>query len=530
MSVKEKRLLLVIRDGWGVCRDAPKEWDATRNVPTPHSDELLARWPHVEIAASGLDVGLPHGIMGNSEVGHQNMGAGRVVDQEIVRIDKAFSSETLADNATLMQLWKTLKDSGGKLHFMGLLSDGGVHSMTAHLYGLMQLAKAASLEKVYVHAFTDGRDTPPGSGIDYIRRCEKVCQELKIGKIATVIGRYWAMDRDQRWDRVEMAYRCLIGKNARHARSAVEAVDHYYKNPQNISQQGDEFIIPTQIVDKQGNFSGSINAGDGVIFFNFRGDRPREISKAFLREDFNEFPRERISPLHYVTMTEYEKGLCDKILFPKPPPMKNILGEYISSLGLRQFRTAETEKYAHVTFFFNDYREAPFAGEDRQLIPSPRDITTYDQRPQMSAVAVCDAVLMAMDTRKYDLIVVNFANADMVGHTGNFEAAKLAVKTVDDCLGRLMRRADELSMVMLIGADHGNVEIMWDEIHNIPHTQHTTNAVHVILYGCGCENLQLRSGGRLADIAPTILQLMGLKKPAEMSGESLIFVKSMDVE
>jgi 2,3-bisphosphoglycerate-independent phosphoglycerate mutase len=518
-----KTVVLVIRDGWGVNhrRDGQKS-DATRCVPTPHTDELLAHWPSVEIEASGLAVGLPAGIMGNSEVGHQNIGAGRVVDQEIVRIDKALANGSLGQNPVLKKAFENAKRNGAKLHLMGLLSDGGVHSVMAHPIGILRLAHEAQVPRVYMHAFMDGRDTPPKSGINYMCQWEAATGELGIGQVGTVMGRFWAMDRDERWDRVEKAHRCLTGGLAEKARTAEEVIGHYYEHPTDTSRVGDEFILPTQIIDANGAFAGAIEAGDSVIFFNFRGDRPREITRALTKAEFMGFPRGEALSLHYVTMTEYEKGLCANVLFPKPKPMENILGSYVSSLGLRQFRIAETEKYAHVTFFFNDYREEPFAGEDRALIPSPKEVATYDQKPQMSAGAVCDGVLRAMESKSYDLIVVNFANPDMVGHTGNLDAAKVAVQTVDHCLGMLMEKSKAMGQPLLITADHGNVECMWDSENNVPHTQHTTNPVHVIIFGEGYEHARLRPGGKLADIAPTLLQLMEVPKPAEMTGMSLL--------
>jgi 2,3-bisphosphoglycerate-independent phosphoglycerate mutase len=519
----QKTVVLVIRDGWGVNhRPDGQKSDATHCVPTPHTDDLLAHWPSVEIEASGLAVGLPAGIMGNSEVGHQNIGAGRVVDQEIVRIDKALADGSLGQNLALKKAFENAKRNGAKLHLMGLLSDGGVHSVMAHSIGILKLAREAQVPRVCMHAFMDGRDTPPQSGMNYLRRWEAAAGELGIGRVATVMGRFWAMDRDERWDRVEKAHRCLVGGTAEKARTAGEVIEKYYKHPADASRVGDEFIPPTQIVDESGTFSGAIGNGDSVIFFNFRGDRPREITKALTKAEFTGFPRGEPLSLHYATMTEYEKGLCENVLFPKPKPMGNILGSYVSSLGLKQFRIAETEKYAHVTFFFNDYREEPFPGEDRQLIPSPKEVATYDQKPQMSAEAVCDGVLRAMESKAYDLIVVNFANPDMVGHTGSLDAAKVAVGTVDSCLGRLMQKSKDLGQPMLITADHGNVECMWDSENNVPHTQHTTNPVHVIVFGGGYEHAHLRTGGKLADIAPTLLQLMGVPKPAEMTGSSLL--------
>ncbi|MDR1457110.1 MAG: 2,3-bisphosphoglycerate-independent phosphoglycerate mutase [Puniceicoccales bacterium] len=518
-----RTVVLVIRDGWGVNHHADgRKSDATHCVATPHTDELLANWPSVEIEASGLAVGLPAGIMGNSEVGHQNIGAGRVVDQEIVRINKALLDGSLGQNPVLLDAFENAKRNGGKLHLMGLLSDGGVHSVMAHPIGILKLAYEAQVTRVCMHAFMDGRDTPPKSGINYMRQWEAIAKELGIGQVATITGRFWVMDRDSRWDRVRKAYHCLTGGQAEKANSAEEVIGRYYEHPMDDSRSGDEFILPTQIVDGSGIFTGAIEAGDSVILFNFRGDRPREITKALINAEFADFPREKLLPLHYVTMTEYEKGLCENILFPKPKPMENILGSYISSLGLKQFRIAETEKYAHITFFFNDYREEPFSGEDRQLIPSPKDVATYDEKPQMSAEMVCSGVLHAMEKKSYDLIVVNFANPDMLGHTGNFDAAKSAVQTVDGCLGKLMQKAMNLEQIMLITADHGNVECMWDSKNNVPHTQHTTNPVHVVIFGAGYEQARLRTGGKLADIAPTLLQLMGVSKPAEMTGSSLL--------
>lgn len=516
-------VVLIIRDGWGI-NHQPKEakWDATKRIPTPTTDELEAHWPHTEIEASGLDVGLPDGIMGNSEVGHQNIGAGRIVDQEIVRIDKAFECGEVLSSPILKSMVEFLKKSGGKLHLLGLLSNGGVHSIMRHAENLVKVTQKLGVKRIYLHAFMDGRDTPPTSGIQYIKEWEHFAAETHTAQIASVSGRFWAMDRDNRWDRIEKAYQCLTGGSAQTAHSASEAVERYYQSPLSDTQKGDEFILPTQILNSNGTFEGKIEDGDAIIFFNFRGDRPREITRAFTEKNFQEFSRPQLLNLFYVTMTEYQKNLCPHVLFPKAAPMKNILGEYISSLGLKQFRTAETEKYAHVTFFFNDYREAPFSGEERRLIPSPKEVSTYDEKPQMSAEAVCESITKAIQSQKFALMVVNFANPDMVGHTGNFEATKCAIQTVDRCLGKILKIADCSSTQLVITADHGNAENMWDFDNNVPHTQHTTNPVEVILYGSRCKNLNLRSGGRLADIAPTILQIMGLPQPQEMTGKSLI--------
>jgi 2,3-bisphosphoglycerate-independent phosphoglycerate mutase len=518
-----RRTALIIRDGWGKNHSAALErWDATKQTPTPNSDRLLQHWPHGEISASGLDVGLPDGIMGNSEVGHQNIGAGRTVNQEIVRIDRAFESGELKNNGALGGLFAAVKRNHSKLHLLGLCSDGGVHSVLRHAIGLLRLAGQAAVPQVCIHALMDGRDTPSGSGMDYVDALERACGEVGVGEIATVMGRFWAMDRDSRWERVERAYRCLVGETAESAPSAREAIGRYYEHPAAENRSGDEFIPPTQIASAGGNFTGAIEDGDAVLFFNFRGDRPREITRAFIAKDFPHFHRRKRLELAYATMCDYEKGLCPTVIFPKPPPMANILAAYLSRLGLRQFRTAETEKYAHVTFFFNDYREEPFEGEERTLIASPRDVETYDMAPAMSAAAVCDAFTAALLSQKYDFCLVNFANTDMVGHTGNFAAAKKAVATVDGCLGKILSAADRSNSALIVTADHGNVEEMWDVTNGIPHTQHTTNPVELFLYGAGLEKLPIREGGCLGDIAPTLLQVMGLSQPEEMTGRSLI--------
>jgi 2,3-bisphosphoglycerate-independent phosphoglycerate mutase len=460
--------------------------------------------------------------MGNSEVGHQNIGAGRVVEQEIVRIDDALADGTLAGGAALQRIFAAVKNSGGKLHLMGLYSDGGVHSVTRHAIGLLKLAKNAGILRVCFHVLTDGRDTPPGSGLGYVEQLEREMLAIGCGKIVTVIGRFWAMDRDSRWERVERAYRCLVGEPSPGAPSARVALEDYYAHPTAPNQSGDEFLPPTQIVDGDGNFSGEVADGDGFLLFNFRGDRPREITHAFVDGNFPHFHRRKKLAITYATMTDYEKGLCPNVLFPKPPPMGNILGSYLSRMGLRQFRTAETEKYAHVTFFFNDYREEPFPGEERQLIASPKDVATYDLKPEMSARAVCDGFVAAMASKRYDFLTVNFANADMVGHTGNFAAAKRAVETVDDCIGKILAAADISGTDLIVGADHGNAEEMWDSTLGIPHTQHTLNPVELFLYGNSCKNFKLLGDGKLADIAPTILRLLGLEQPEEMTGRCLI--------
>ncbi|MDR1890948.1 MAG: 2,3-bisphosphoglycerate-independent phosphoglycerate mutase, partial [Puniceicoccales bacterium] len=497
--------------------------NAILQANTPFSDNLSRNWPRTEIEASGLAVGLPDGIMGNSEVGHQNIGAGRIVDQEIVRIDKAMANGEFEKNSVFQNAIKNVKTHNSKLHLIGLCSDGGVHSVMRHLYSILQFAKNAGLMKVFIHFIGDGRDTAKDSGIKYLEEIESKCGSMGIGKIATVIGRFWAMDRDNRWNRVQEAYNCMIGEqNFLQFQSPREAIQHYYDHPKSDNQVGDEFIFPSQIVDGEGKFLGKIEDNDSVLFFNFRGDRPREITRAFTHANFTGFPRKKLLNLHYATLTEYEEGLCENVIFKRPAKMQNILGDYISQLGLKQFRCAETEKYAHVTFFFNDYREEPFAGEDRKLIPSPTDIETYDQRPEMSALAVSDEVKSAIFSKKYSLIVVNFANPDMVGHTGHMLAGQRAAETVDGCLEELLSAVDAVGGNALVTADHGNLEKMVDVATGMPFTQHTTNPVEVILYGKKFKNFRLKPSGALCDIAPTLLQMMQLPQPSEMTGTSLI--------
>lgn len=513
---------MIIRDGWGENHNADLDkYNAIKLANAPFCKSLSAHWPRTEISACGLDVGLPEGIMGNSEVGHQNIGAGRIVDQEIVRIDKGFATGSVLESPVLKEVFARL-DKGGALHLFGLCSDAGVHAMLRHLYSILKICADKKYGKVFLHAFTDGRDTPPTSGLGFIKQVEEKMREYGVGKVASVIGRFWAMDRDKRWDRVEKAYDCLVGtKTVAAVESAEEAFENYYAHPAADNMQGDEFISPTWIVEG-GKPIGRIKDGDAVIFFNFRGDRPREISSAFIDKNFDAFKRSAFPQTFFVTMTEYKAGLCENVLFPKPPKMANILGEYISSKGLAQLRCAETEKFAHVTFFFNDYREEPFKGEDRILIDSPRDVQTYDQKPEMSEPGVAEAAAKAIESEKYALIVVNFANGDMVGHTGNLEAAVKAIEAVDKGVEKLARAADKIGAAIVLTADHGNSDQLFEPSINEPHTRHTMNPVEVVIYGKGLEGLKMREGGSLGDIAPTVLQLMGLKKPDEMTGKSLI--------
>ena len=516
-----KPVVLIIRDGWGENPNAAQhEFNAVQLANIPFSRELSKKCPRTMLKTCGLDVGLPVGVMGNSEVGHQNIGAGRIVDQEIVRIDKAFETGALKNNPVLQKAFAREK-AGGALHLMGIASEIGVHGLLTHLYGLVRLARDAGLKKIFIHCFTDGRDSPPTSGKGYIAQLEAKLKEIGVGEIASVTGRYWAMDRDKRWDRIQAAYDTLTNrKPTRTAKSAGEAIQAYYDKPIEASRTGDEFIPSTQIQRADGTPVGFIKNGDAVIFYNYRGDRPREITRAFIDDPFTGFDRGAKLDLYYATMTEYEEGLCPNIIFPRPEKMKHILGEVVSSAGLAQFRCAETEKYAHVTFFFNDYREEPFPGEERFLAPSPKDVTTYDQKPQMAAAEVARATAEAIRSQKYGLVVINFANGDMVGHTGSLPAAIAAVETVDKGVQEILKAVDEVQGVAFITADHGNCEQMYDEVHHCPHTSHTLYDVEALLYGA--PNVKLKAGGRLADIAPTLLQLMNLPKPAEMTGESLI--------
>jgi 2,3-bisphosphoglycerate-independent phosphoglycerate mutase len=523
MKQTRKPVILIIRDGWGANHNSDHAaYDAIKLARKPCDDRLRARYPVTEIMASGLDVGLPEGVMGNSEVGHQNIGAGRVVDQEVVRISKSFREDKMKDNPVLREVLANVKTRRSRLHLMGIVSDAGVHGLLEHLYGLLREAKAAGVGEVLIHAFTDGRDTSPHSGERYLREVEEQCRKIGVGRVASVCGRYWSMDRDNRWDRVERAYNCLVGKNAeRTARNAVEAVKEYYASPIDSDRKGDEFVTPCWIVDEAGEPVGTIADGDSVVFYNYRGDRPRELCKAFVLDDFDGFDRGEKPDLVFASMAEYEKGLPVKPLFTKPEKMKNILGMYVSDLGIPQFRCAETEKYPHVTFFFNDYREEPFPLEDRKMAPSPK-VSTYDQKPEMSAHEVRDLAKEAILSGNYGLLVVNFANPDMVGHTGSLEATIKAVETVDACVDDLLEALASVGGRAVVTADHGNADQMFDPESNGPHTSHTLNPVELFVAGEGCEKLKLRPGGRLADIAPTLLELMELEVPAEMTGKTLI--------
>ncbi len=528
MTNPRKPVLLVIRDGWG--KNPDPSLDKSNAVALAHKpcdDRLHATYPHTLVRASGLDVGLPEGVMGNSEVGHENIGAGRIVDQELVRLNKLFLERKLAMNPVWVSAILRVKSRpGARLHLMGIVSDAGVHGMLEHLYGILRQAKEDGLraDQVFIHAFTDGRDTPPHSGLAYVQQVDAQCRAIGIGAIASVCGRFWAMDRDNRWERVSKAYNMLTGKKAEAtAPNAAAAVQAYYDNPLNDSQKGDEFVPPTWVTNAAGQPLATIRDGDAVLFYNYRGDRPREITKAFVTEGFKDFDRGEKLDLYFATMTEYEKGLPVNVISGKPEALKNILAKVVSDAGLAQFRCAETEKNPHVTFFFNNYRKDPFPGEDRACPASPQ-VATYDLQPEMSAAEVTQAAKAAIESGKYGLLVVNFANPDMVGHTGSLPATVKAVEATDRGVAELLAALEKVGGRAVICADHGNAEQMWDPTVNGPHTAHTLNLVEVFVVGAEFAKgrTTMRTGGRLADIAPTVLQLMNLPKPPEMTGESLV--------
>ncbi|RGB64060.1 MULTISPECIES: 2,3-bisphosphoglycerate-independent phosphoglycerate mutase [Oscillospiraceae] len=502
----KKPVALIIMDGYGYNPDSYGNAIAAANTPT--MDKLMASCPHTLIGASGMDVGLPDGQMGNSEVGHTNIGAGRIVYQELTRITKAISEGTFFENEALCGAMDNCKQNGGALHLMGLLSDGGVHSHNKHLYGLLEMAKKKGLDKVYVHCFLDGRDVPPSSGADYVKELHDKMEELGVGRIASVMGRYYAMDRDNRWERVQKAYDAMVLGQGGHAACPYEAVKKSYE--EGVT---DEFVIPFVVEGME-----PIKNGDSVVFFNFRPDRAREITRTFVDPDFDGFARrDGALDLYFVCMTQYDATMPNVHVAFKPQSLKNTFGEYISQKGLHQLRIAETEKYAHVTFFFNGGVEATYPGEDRALIASPK-VATYDLKPEMSAYEVTDELLRRIASDKYDVIVLNFANCDMVGHTGVFEAAEKAVEAVDECLGKVVDAILAKGGAALITADHGNADKMY-EPDGSPFTAHTTNQVPLVVAGYPCK---LREGGRLADLAPTMLKILGLPQPAEMDGKSII--------
>ncbi len=546
--------VLIIRDGWG--RNPHPEHDAFNAVKlaaTPVCDRLLVDYPWTLIHTSSEDVGLPEGTMGNSEVGHQNIGAGRVVDQESVRITKAIRTGEFFNNQVLVAAVRKAKDSGRSVHLIGIASDAGVHGLMTHLYACLELCKrqGVAADRVLLHLLTDGRDTGPFTGKAFVQQVIDKCRDIGVGRVASICGRYYAMDRDNRWERVQRAYACLTGIDAdKHgiatAPDAIAAVQRYYDKPTNDSQQGDEFIVPTIVADSPETACATrVSDGDSVIFYNYRGDRPREITRAFVYDDQpwaqvppspdsgkRGFERGKRLKLTYVTLTAYEQGLPVEVAYPKPPKMTDIAGQFFADVGLRQFRCAETEKFPHVTFFFNDYREQPFAGESRQMAQSPK-VATYDLQPEMSAAQIRDIVLgrLAADDCE-DVIVVNFANGDMVGHTGKLDAAIKAVQTVDACVGKIVEATLKRGGVLIVTADHGNAEQMFDPDTGAPHTAHTLYDVECILVSPRTRDRasgsarqaseKLRRDGRLADVMPTLIDMMGLRQPAAMTGQSLL--------
>ncbi|HVZ93099.1 MAG TPA: 2,3-bisphosphoglycerate-independent phosphoglycerate mutase [Phycisphaerales bacterium] len=547
--VRNAPCVLIIRDGWGHNPNPSHDaFNAVKLAKTPVADRLMQEFPWTLIKTSGEDVGLPIGTMGNSEVGHQNIGAGRIVPQESLVMTRACAAG-LEKNGVIAGAARHAIEKKTALHLMGINSDAGVHGLLEHLYAMLRACKALGMpgDRVFVHLFTDGRDTGPFTGKAFAERVEAKCREIGVGRVASVIGRYWAMDRDHRWERVKRAFDCLTGSGQNAvAPSAAAAIQHYYDHPAAPNLAGDEFVTPTIIgASREAAMQSRIKDGDSVIFYNYRGDRPREISAAFVFPEkqwaevkpspdsgVRGFDRGKKKDLHYVTMTDYWEALGPyvKVAFPKPPKMPEIAGQYISSLGLTQFRCAETEKYPHVTFFFNDYRDEPFAGESRKIIQSPK-VATYDLQPEMSAAEVCGAVMervRAADCEPF--IVVNFANPDMVGHTGNLQAAIKACETVDRCVGEIVNAVLARGGSLVVTADHGNAEQMFDPVTNAPHTAHTTYDVPLIVVGEAFRGRSLSAradadhagDARLGDIAPTMLDMMGLPKPPAMTGKSLL--------
>ena len=513
--MSKKPTVLMILDGYGL--NDKCEHNAVCEAKTPIMDQLMSQCPYVKGQASGLAVGLPDGQMGNSEVGHLNMGAGRVVYQELTRITKAIQDGDFFENEELVKAVENAKANNSALHLFGLLSDGGVHSHITHVFGLLELAKRKGLEKVYVHCFLDGRDTPPASGKSYVEQLQAKMDEIGVGEIGVISGRYYAMDRDNRWDRVELAYKALTKGEGVEGTDAAEAVQASYD-----AEKTDEFVLPT-VLQKDGKPVATIQDKDSVIFFNFRPDRARELTRAFCADEFTGFEREKRLDLTYVCFTEYDETIPNKSVAFKKEEITNTFGEYLAAHNMTQARIAETEKYAHVTFFFNGGVEEPNKGEDRILVKSPK-VATYDLKPEMSAYEVCDKLTDAIRSQKYDVIIINFANPDMVGHTGVESAAIQAVEAVDECVGKAVDALKEVDGQMFICADHGNAEQLIDYETGAPFTAHTTNPVPFILVNYD-ENYTLREGGCLADIVPTLINVMGMEQPAEMTGKSLLIKK-----
>ena len=515
-SMRKKPVVLMILDGYGL--NDKVEGNAVAQANTPVMDSLMKEYPFVHGNASGMAVGLPEGQMGNSEVGHMNMGAGRIVYQELTRITKEIQDGDFFKNEALLKAIDNCKKNNSALHLMGLLSDGGVHSHITHLYGLLELAKQQGLEKVYVHCFLDGRDTPPASGKSYAEQLNEEMKKIGVGKIASVMGRYYAMDRDNNYDRVQLAYDAMTEGKGLTAACGICGIQESYDR-----EETDEFVKPTVVVE-DGKAVGLVQDKDSVIFFNFRPDRAREITHAFCDDNFDGFAREKKLDLVYVCFTDYDETITNKLVAFKKESITNTFGEFLAANGKKQVRIAETEKYAHVTFFFNGGVEEPNEGEDRILVPSPKEVATYDLKPEMSAYGVCDKLTEAIKSGKYDVIIINFANPDMVGHTGVEAAAIKAIEVVDECVGRAVEALKEVNGVMFICADHGNAEQMVDYETGAPFTAHTTNPVPFILVNAD-PSYTLRENGCLADIIPTLIELRGMEQPAEMTGKSLLIKK-----
>ncbi|MCI9566099.1 MAG: 2,3-bisphosphoglycerate-independent phosphoglycerate mutase [Eubacterium sp.] len=509
----KKPVVLMVLDGYGL--NDKTEGNAIAMADTPVMDKLMVEYPFVKGNASGMAVGLPEGQMGNSEVGHMNIGAGRIIYQDLTRITKDIEDGTFFENKVLLQAMDNCKKNNSDLHLWGLLSDGGVHSHNSHLYGLLEMAKKNGLEKVYVHAFLDGRDTPPASGKDYVAELEAKMKEIGVGKVASLSGRYYAMDRDNNWDRVKMAYDSLVTGEGVKATDAVQAMADSYAN-----DKTDEFVLPTVITDEKGEPLSLVKNGDSVIFFNFRPDRARELTRAFCDDKFEGFEREFLDTT-FVCFKDYDETIPNKLIAFEKEEIKNTFGEFLAANGKKQLRLAETEKYAHVTFFFNGGVEDPNTDEFRLLVNSPKDVATYDLKPEMSAPEVGMDLVEAIKSDKYDVIIINFANPDMVGHTGVIPAAVKAVERVDSLVGEAVEAVKDVDGVLFICADHGNAEKMVDYETGAPHTAHTTNPVPFILVNAD-PSWKLREGGCLADIAPTLIEVMGLEQPKEMTGKSLI--------
>ncbi len=513
--MSKKPTVLMILDGYGLSEKT--KGNAVAEASTPVMDKLMAEYPFVRGNASGMAVGLPEGQMGNSEVGHLNMGAGRIVYQDLTKITKSIQDGDFFENEALLAACENVKKNDSALHLYGLVSDGGVHSHNTHIYGLLELAKRQGISKVYVHCFLDGRDTPPESGKEYVQELSDKMKEIGVGEIASVMGRYYAMDRDNRWDRVELAYNALVKGEGNTCEDAVEAVQKSYDDGKT-----DEFVVPA-VITKDGKPVATIKDNDSIIFFNFRPDRAREITRAFCADEFDGFDRGERIHTTYVCFTEYDVTIPNKLVAFHKTEITNTFGEFLAANHMTQARIAETEKYAHVTFFFNGGVEEPNPGEDRILVKSPK-VATYDLKPEMSAYEVCDKLVEAIRSQKYDVIIINFANPDMVGHTGVEAAAIKAIEAVDECVGKAVDAIKEVDGQMFICADHGNAEQLIDETTGEPFTAHTTNQVPFILVNAD-QAYGLREGGCLADIAPTLIEMMGMKQPKEMTGTSLLVRK-----